>query len=205
MSAFHILQENTPLEVENDGNVVVEGNWDHYEDNFMVLSAKSEDNQQFSILISNLSGNITNIRLILNNLPFDNNDSLKVTKSIISNQHTYYTEEETIIGNSNIIIDDPDCPLPGVLFYQIEKIVQTSFSNLNKNDLKINSPAHDYLYLSNLPKTTKKITLLTISGLEAASFSPRKTINISSLPSGVYNLKIFTENGLITKKVVIVR
>ena len=55
MTCFHNLQETTPVEVYNDGDIVVDGNWDQHETNFMVLTSKSENNQKFSILISNLS------------------------------------------------------------------------------------------------------------------------------------------------------
>jgi len=134
MTFFHLLQENTPIEVSNDGNEVVEGHYFDYEDNFMVLSAKSSDNNKLYILISNLQSNNTMITLNLENLPWTTADSVKITKTTVSDQYVCDVEEGYMQGSNTMNIDNQDCPNPGILFYRIEKISYST--NIDDQDNK---------------------------------------------------------------------
>ena len=204
MTCFHTLQENTPIEVPNDGNIVVEGNWNNYEKNFMVLTSKSEDNKKFSILISNLSSDINNINLILQNLPFTSHDLIKITKGIISNSYIFHTEDSVVTGNPILTINEPECPQPGILYYQLEKTTNTNVHvHLSQMDFWITSPANNYLHLHNIPATTRKAIIYNSLGRKIVTFNVKPSVNVENLPSGVYILKLLSKKQvLISKKFV---
>jgi len=49
--------------------------------------------------------------------------------------------------------------------------------------------------------TIKKVEILDITG-KALSTHSTNTINVSNLPQGVYLAKIYTDKGIVTKRVI---
>ncbi len=219
MTCFHNLQETTPVEVPNDGDIVVDGNWDNYETNFMVLSSKSEDNQKFSVLISNLSSNVDSVVLNLHGLPFTTNDTVKITKQIISSNYIFNTEETVVTGDSVITINNFNCPNPGVLFYQLEKRTTTSTNEMVANtniDIYPNPASQNVniIYSCN-KKESCNISIYNMTGKKiktifSGNLQQGKHKFVWNVPGennkirrGSYICTIQTENGCITKKIII--
>ncbi len=202
MTCFHTLQTKTPLEVYNDGNVVVEGNWNNYEDNFMVLSAKSEDDQQFSILISNLSGEVDNIKLVLQNMPFSESDSVRIIKSLIDADHLFFTTEQIVNGGNTITIEDSDCPASNVLFYQLEKAVPTITREDNFKTFEVISPAKSYLQCKNIPSKAYFLEVYSLAGPRLITTLVKPEVDVSKLPDGLYMVVLKNRSGkpLVTRK-----
>ena len=205
MTCFHDLQETTPIVVYNDGDIVVDGNWDQYETNFMVLSSKSEDSQKFSVLISNLSSNVDNVTLDLHGLPFTSNDTVRITKHVISNNYIFRTEETLVSGDSVLSIVNDECPNPGVVFYQLERNTNTSVSQTNKIIDIYPNPSAGIVTISDVKN--KKVTIYDDLGHKVIEIpeSNQETISfdLSKYGKGVYFVKIFNNQNSETKKIVI--
>jgi hypothetical protein len=198
MSCFHRLQDETPFVVMDNGNEVVEGNWDSFEDNFMVLSAKSEDEKKLYILVSNLQSDISALHIILQNLPWTDQDDLRITKSIINGQYVFHTEETYIQGASSIVIDNQNCPSPNVLFYQIEKVESTGLVELNVQELELfPNPATNKFNITNVKDYD--VEVIDITGKTVAGFSKiagdNVMVNLSNEAKGVYLIKCLNKNN----------
>ncbi len=200
-TCFSELQQSTPVEVQNDGNIVVEGNWDSYEENFMVLTSKSDDNQKFSVLISNLSSDVSEIELHLQNLPFTSSDSVLLTKHLINRDFVFKTVSHYIIGNSSITLQNNHCPKPGVLFYQLEKAPVTTVVEVSSVPFVVSSPVKDKFYYKNLPENTRWMELYSLSG---KLILRKKRIVSPDIPGGTYLLvlKDDFDNVILTKKII---
>jgi len=200
-TCFEQLRQSTPVEVLNDGDIVVDGNWNSYEKNFMVLSAKSNDYEKYSVLISNLSSNVSEIELHLQNLPFTPSDSVLVTKHIINEDFVYKTETYYITGNNSITITDNHCPNPGVLFYQLEKVPVSSIEENTVSPFIVFSPVRDKLYYKNLPGNTHWMELYSLSG---ELILREKRIVSLNIPEGTYLLVLKDEfnHVILTKKII---
>jgi len=199
MTFFHLLQENTPIEVSNDGNEVVEGHYFDYEDNFMVLSAKSLDNNKLYILISNLQSNNTLITLNLENLPWTTADSVKITKTTVSNQYVCNVKKKYTQGSNIMNIDNQNCPNPGILFYQIEKISHSTGSD-EQNNKFINvypNSSTGQIYLENVAGFD--IYIFDITGNLVAIQKQVKqnsiSIKLPDIRNGIYLIHCINLNG----------
>ncbi len=162
MTFFHTLQENTPLVIPNDGNEVVEGKESSYENNFMVLSSKSSDSSKVSVLISNLQSDNTLINLRLENSPWSDEDSLKITRHMVSDQYVHYVGEEYIPGSPTLVLENQSCPNPGILFIEIEKI---------ENNTGIKEPKNREVNIFPNP-TTGRIRITNVAGLAIEVLDP---------------------------------
>ena len=206
LKTYYAIQTSTPIIVQNDGSEVVNGNWDSYQTNFMVLTTKSADNTKFSITISNLQSNINNLSLNLNGLPFSYGDSLKITKHIISDNYVYHTEVSYIAGAPSVTLNNIECPNPGVLFLQIEK-KNTTLNNLvnTENDVTITpNPTGNYVYVKSKYRI-KNITVYNAKGIAIKSFNPLSNsyrLNTKNLNKGIYIFRITTNAGTSNIKVV---
>ena len=195
MTCFHDLQKYTPIEVANNGDIVVDGNWNNYETNFMVLSSKSEDNKRFSVLISNLSSNVDSVRLNLHGLPFTTSDTVKITKKIISDNYIFNTEETIVTGDSVLTINNINCPNPGVLFYQFEKGTISSTSEMEPNNMIsiYPNPASTFVQIESKKLKGKNIQILDVNAKTVKTIiasDEKQTININKLQKGIYFIKI---------------
>ncbi len=205
MTCFHTLQNETPVEVYNDGNETVEGSWDTLQRNFMVLSSRSEDDEKFSILISNFSSDISDIVLNLTNLPWDNSDSILITKKIIDKNNIFKTEQQILKGNNNITLTDNNRNASYILFYQLQKIVPTGNGNAKTGEFKVVSPVRNFLYLKNIPDEVKYIDIYSVSGKKMLSITVSSKINVSDFSQGVYliSLKDKQRKVVLTKKFIV--
>ncbi len=205
MTCFHELQETTPVVVPNDGDIVVDGNWDSYETNFMVLSSKSEDDEKFSILISNLSSNVNSITLELHGLPFDANDTIRIIKHIISDNYIFRTEEQTLSGDSVLTLENEVCPNPGVLFYQLEKKTNTFIYQSNKGIVIFPNPSNGEITINNVKN--QKITIFDVMGhkiVEIPQTNREKiSVDLSKYGKGIYFIKVSNNTNSKTEKIVI--
>jgi len=66
------------------------------------------------------------------------------------------------------------------------------------------NPANDKLYIQNpINITIKGVSVQSIEGKEILALENRNEINVSSLSEGIYFLKLETDKGILTRKVVI--
>ena len=200
-TCFNKLQKSTPVEVYNDGNIVVEGNWDSYEENFMVLSSKSTDSQKFSVLISNLSGDVSAIELHLQNLPWSPSDSVLITKHIIDSNFVYKTVFQYVSGNSSLTLVDNHCPRPGVLYYQLEKSTTTALIENKPAVFEVSSPVKGKIHYKNIPGNTCCMELYSLSG---KLILRNKRIVSLNIPGGLYFLVLKDGSGnvITTRKII---
>ena len=206
LKTYYAIQTSTPIIVQNDGSEVVDGNWDSYQTNFMVLTTKAEDNTKFSITISNLQSNINSLSLNLNGLPFSSGDSLKITKHIISDTYVYHTEVSYIAGDSSVKLNNIECPNPGVLFLQIEK-KNTTLNNLVNTEKDVTiapNPTGNYVYVKSRYRI-KNVTVYNAKGIVIKSVNPVSNsyrLNTKNLNKGIYIFRITTNAGTSNIKVV---
>jgi hypothetical protein len=195
MTCFHILQDETPVEVGNDGNEVVEGHWDSYQRNFMVLTSKSADNLKFSVLISNFSSDISDVVLNLNNLPWSNSDSVMITKKIIDKDNVFKIEQQTVNGSPVITLTDNNRPAPNIIFYQLEKATYTANTEISADKLIVNSPVKDFLRIKNIPAKANFVEIYSFAGKTILSKPVSNKIDVSNLPRGIYILTLKGKSG----------
>lgn len=73
------------------------------------------------------------------------------------------------------------------------------------NPIMINiypNPASEYIYIST-SHTIQYVKIFDILGKEVVYLTNNNTINVSKLKTGIYILKVMTDNGSITKKIII--
>ncbi len=201
LTFFHQLQQSTPVEVQNNGNEVVEGNWDTLERNFMVLTSKSEDGQKLSVLISNLYSDISAVEIYLENLPWSPVDSILVTQQIISKDFMHKTVTRYVKGSSELTLVENRCPDPGVLFYQLEKTSVTAIPRNVAGLFTVSLPVYRKVFYKNLPGQTRWMEVYSLSG---KLLLRKNRINALDLPHGTYLLVLRDRHNkmILSRKIV---
>ncbi len=195
MTLFNELQKQSPVEVYNDGDETVEGHWDSYQRNFMVLSSKSHDNKIFSVLISNFSSDISDLEINMTGLPWTESDSVLITKKIIDQNYVCKTESHVVNGNSTMILSDNNRNPSYILFYTLKNVTYTGETDVIEGKLVINSPVKEYLYLKGTFDKVKKAEIYSVSGTKVYEGFFNNKIQVSALPAGIYVVVLKDKNN----------
>ena len=126
MIAFHLMQEETPIIVHSTGEEVIDGHFDTDTTNFMVLAAKSEDENKLYILVSNYHSDNVDYEVNITNLPWGFADSIEVRRNLIVDTLNFAEFVDTISGGDSLTIFQPDMAAPSVLFLRLEKLSPTN-------------------------------------------------------------------------------
>lgn len=81
----------------------------------------------------------------------------------------------------------------------------TEFKNEESGVVVYPNPANEQLTISAGENKIEKVELYDVMGRLLLNETEQKTINISQLPNGTYVVKVYTSNGIETKKVVVSR
>ena len=86
---------------------------------------------------------------------------------------------------------------------QSDNIIGIESYNINDNIKIYPNPTTHQLTIESEKLTFNEIEVITITGLKVKSFQQNiKTINVSDLPTGIYFIKLFSEEKVFTKKFV---
>ncbi len=202
LKTYNLIYKQTPIQIEATGSDVVEGNWQADTTNFMVLAAKSADNQKVYLAISNFRSNYKNYEIQLKNLPWTSADKIKVTRTIVADPDDRFTETMAYQDGANSLhLPVNNMPSPSILLIRLEKEASAG--------LEVASNSPDIFQIrQNYPNPFNPITtiLLTLQQQEQVSlkvFDPKGreietlinrslgggqhsvVFNAANLPSGV--------------------
>lgn len=120
---FSSIYENTPFQLKTSGSLVVEGNWQDEETNFMVLGARSESGNKVYLAVSNFRSEINEYEAEFNNLPWSENDTIKITINIVAGPDRKFTQTVSWSnGNSLPRFSFNDMSSPSISFIRLEKL-----------------------------------------------------------------------------------
>jgi len=126
MKTFSLTFENTPVQIHATGSDVVEGHWQADTTNFMVLAAKSKDANKLYLAISNYKSNYQDYEIHFNHLPWDSDDTIKVTKNFVKERSDKFSEHVSYMaGGSTLDITINDMPSPSITFIRLERQTST--------------------------------------------------------------------------------
>ena len=143
-----------------------------------------------------ITGVVTELSNIFSvNLQNGSNDYILDLK--IFNSSSYDTCDFNALTDSAIMVFTT--PVTDTLFLSVPNIE----SNLNNLVAIYPNPVHDKLYINSDRLKIRSLALYTPSGIKVKSQNKNtKELNLSELSKGVYILKIDTDKGVITKKIL---
>ena len=205
--AFHIMQTETPIIVYSDSDEVVDGCCDCDTTNFMILAAKSTDENKLYILISNYHSTNRDYEINITNLPWSISDNIEVRRNFIIDSLNFAETVDTIAGNDSLTIFQPDMNAPSVLFLRLAKISSTMVGqqSVESENIRIYpNPAHRRISLTG--QDIRQIIILDEAGkimLRKRITSKTAEIDIGDFATGIYFLKAETSKGIITRRIVL--
>ncbi len=155
LKTFSLIFENTPIQIRTTGSHVVESNWQADTTNFMVLAAKSENDNKIYLAISNYKSDYQNYEISIHNLPWLAADQIKITKNIVIGPSDKFTETTTYQSGGNTMnISVNDMPSPSITLMRLEKEAGSGVKNKN------NAPENFHLY-QNYPNPFNSSTAIS--------------------------------------------
>ncbi len=218
IKSFHQMQLNTPLIVASSGNETVGGDIDIDTTNFMILAAKSNQEDKLYMIISNYNSNNQDYHIELNNLLWADSEIVVIRKNYIKDTLNYYLESDTISASSQLVLDIPDMSAPSFLFIRLEKLSNSSIftQNTNENISIYPNPFSEIAYIDyDCPETGyteiciynligEKIETIFLGNLSKGEHKFVWNItNNSKITKGVYLCNIKTQEKEIVKKIII--
>jgi len=198
MKSMKLLQTETPIKVDCSGNEVIENNWNADTTNLMVFAGKSTDNSKLYLLVSNLKSDKSDFNINLINLPWTNQDSIRIIKNEITATERYTQSETTVTGNSTISIIAQDYNSPSVLFYRIEKVVLTNKYDNEADKITFTNPVSSVLTFKNVSNSSfNSIDIIGINGQKVISTKFQRNLVVSELKSGIYLIIVKNIEGKI--------
>ena len=146
VTAYSMILKEAPLQIFSSGDLVVQDNMTVDTTNIMMLASKSFDDEKVYLLLSNYNSNKSNFKITLNNLPWQNTDSIRVVQNTTKNQDIRFAEFTRVIkGNNSLELNVQNMPAPSVMLIRLEKKNPTDlkqdFSDfLDSYELKQNYP-----------------------------------------------------------------
>jgi len=111
----------------------------------------------------------------------------------------WFTDNETFLNQWNFATDV--VTQDTTLYAKWEQT--TGIVEIESAGIKIYpNPVKDELRIESNGLTIKKMEILDITGKTIVNLKSGKVINVSALPSGIYLVKIETDNGVVTRKFV---
>lgn len=215
LKIFHLLKSETPLQIQSDGDEVIDNEWQTDTTNLMVLSGISEDEDKVYIAISNYDSEHENFDITINNLPWTDNDQIDITKNIVDDQNKFTESTTTESGNSTMTVSVDNMPSPSVILLRLEKTIGTSISKNNKtldshkiriapNPVGKNMPIR---IRNDENQPIRKISVYTIDGRlvfnRNIKSAQKKEIVLANhgLKSGTYIVEIMGDKNKVSRKI----
>lgn len=203
MTAFEIMNENTPIIVQSTGNEVIENDINDTTLNFMVFAAKDTLSSMLYMLVSNFASVNSNYQIELSNLPWYGEHETKITKNVITSTENYTEETLTLpmgIASFNIYHMES----PSVLFLRMEPIILSAIINSKNAEVNIYpNPTAGIITIE--ANCIKKIEVLNIYGQTIKTIVPKNNkykVDISNQSKGTYLVKVLTSSGISVKRLV---
>ncbi len=211
LKMFNLIRDNTPIEVSSTGNEVIDGFWQSDTTNFMVLAAKSIDENNLYIIISNYESDVSDATITIDNLPWKDSHNIKITRNIVKAGEVFTQFENTIKGAAQIEIPVENIQSPSALLLRIENDIMTGSTKKQIGDLlkiRPNPVSSDFIVISHPTITINRIMLYDMSGkrvkITENTHVGETRIELKEEPlPGIYLLRILTSKGEMLRKVSI--
>ncbi len=222
LKTYSLIYKQTPIQIEATGSDVVEGNWQADTTNFMVLAAKSADNQKVYLVISNFRSNYKNYEIQLKNLPWSAADKIKLTQNIVADPADRFTETTAYsVGANTIQLTVNNMPSPSILLIGLEKEASTGLKVTSNSpdgfQIKQNYP-NPFNPVTIIPMTLQRreyvsMKIFDLKGREIATLingelsSGEHTVvfNAANLPSGVYIYRLNVGQMVLQRKMEVIK
>ena len=223
VKAYSLIRKETPIQIFSSGDLVVEGNRQADTTNIMILASKSLDEEKVYLLLSNYNSDKSNFKITLNNLPWQNTDSIRVVQNTTKNPDIRFAEFTRVIkGNNSLELNVRNMPAPSVVLIRLERKKTTDlkqdFSNYpDSYELKQNYPnpfnpstlisyqlpSSGHVTLKIYDAIGNEITTLVNKNQSAGKY--KANFDASNLTSGIYFYKISTSNFSQGRKMILLK
>ncbi len=223
VKAYSLIRKETPMQIFSSGDLVVEGNREADTTNIMILASKSLDEEKVYLLLSNYNSDKSNFKITLNNLPWQNTDSIRVVQYITKNPNIRFAEFTRVIkGNNSLELNVRNMPAPSVMLIKLEKKNPTdlkqNFSNnpdsyeLHQNypnpfnpstEIKYEIADTKYVKLNIYNSLGELVKTLVNKEQKPGSYVTK--FDASKLSSGFYFYTISAGNFTDTKKMILIK
>lgn len=219
MKSFKYLRDETPIQIYSNGNEVIDGHWETDTTNFMALAGKSSDDKKLYILVSNYNSNYQDYNIEIQNLPWNSNDEIEITRNIIKGPNDKFTEIKNYqTGSSTMNLMVNSMPAPSMILLRIKRV---GFANIdpvfNKKPEVYPNPVNNQLFVDFGALSSSDIhhkTIVSIVNINGTvikqvdiryAVSERNSvyeIDVTDLLPGIYFVKISNLNDSEVHKIV---
>lgn len=219
LKAYAMMLNQAPLQIQSSGDRVVDGHRDADTTNFMVLASRSQDFDRLYILLSNYRSSINSCRLLLKNLPWQQNQSLIVTRYRLQEPDDRFSQQsQSLTGNDELVLELQEINAPCVMLLTLHLNSGTGVKSDQTTQpespflLYPNPCRHGKVMLCNQSrKKWKKISVYNILGQRvlqvqtSLDLNAKLPVDLSALKNGVYFINARSIGGITRQKITILQ
>ncbi len=219
LKAYSMMLNQAPIQVQSKGDRVIYGHRQADTTNFMVLASRNQDLTRLYILVSNYNSTVESCQLLLKNLPWRQNQSIRITEHRIQDPDYRFNEKKHILNGAGellIPLQNIDSPSLVLLALNVEDKTQVGQQQTSQSgysfQLHPNPCADGRIRLTNQSGIKLvTITVYNILGQSVAHFNRPPDIrthvdlDLSFLKKGLYFIEVKTRKSRSWQKITILR